>query len=114
MKKAGNGRIYDIWQKAGGKKSGTWPQIFGWEAGELMTAWSMANYIDNIAESGKAVYNIPMYINVWLMEQDWWPRPGECYPSGGAVSKVLDIYKWFTPHVDLIAPDNYRLDSRSL
>ena len=111
MKKKGNGRIYDIWQKAGGKTSGTWPQIFGPEAGELMTAWSMAGYVDSIAQSGKAVHNIPMYINVWLMEQDWWSRAGESYPSGGAVTKVLDIYKWFTPHLDLIAPDNYQLDA---
>ena len=46
-----------------------------------------------------------MYINVWLMGQGWWPIPGEAYPSGGAVTKVLDIYKWFTPHVDMISPD---------
>ena len=112
MKKAGKGDVYDLWQKAGGKESGTWPQVFGWEAGELMTAWSIATYIDGIVKAGKAIYNIPMYINVWMMEQRWWPIPGEAYPSGGAVSKILDIYKWFTPHVDLIAPDNYQLDSR--
>ena len=52
MKKKGNGRIYDIWQKAGGKTSGTWQKIFGPEAGELMTAWSMAGYVDSIAQSG--------------------------------------------------------------
>jgi hypothetical protein len=69
-----------------------------------MSAWTIANYIDNIAESGKAVYDIPMFINVWMMESGW-SIPGESYPSGGAVSKVLDIYKWFTPHVDMIAPD---------
>jgi len=33
MKKKGTGRVYDIWQKAGGKKSGgTWPEMFGWES----------------------------------------------------------------------------------
>ena len=112
MKKAGKGRIYDIWQKAGGKKAGTWPELFGWEAGEIMTAWSIANYIDKIIETGKAIYDIPMYINVWMMEQRWWPMPGEAYPSGGAVSKILDIYKWSTPHADFIAPDNYQLDDK--
>jgi len=110
MKKSGKGPIYDLWQKAGGLKTGTWPQMFGWEGGELMTAWSIASYIDSIAQSGKAVYNIPMYINVWLMEQAWWNIPGESYPSGGAVTRVLDIYKWFTPHLDIIAPDNYLQD----
>jgi hypothetical protein len=113
IKKSGEGRVYDIWQRAGGKESGTWPQLFDWEAGELMTAWNIAKYIDSIAESGKAIYNIPMYDNVWLMEQNWWAIPGESYPSGGAVAKVLDIYKWFTPHLDIIAPDNYQLDSNN-
>ena len=72
-----------------------------------MTAWSFATYIDGVAEAGKAVYDIPMYINVWLMEGSRLSGrfQGKIYPSGGAVSKVLDIYKWFTPHVDLIAPD---------
>ena len=111
MKAAGRGRVYDIWQQAGGKGSGTWPELFGWAAGELMTAWSIATYIDGVAEASKASYDIPMYINAWLMEQPW-PIPGETYPSGGPVTKVLDIYKWFTPHVDLIAPDIYIPDSK--
>jgi len=46
------------------------------------------------------------------MEQPWWPIPGEAYASGGAVTKVLDIYKWFTPHVDIIAPDIYVADAK--
>jgi hypothetical protein len=112
MKKAGCGRIYDIWQQSGAKKSGTWPEIFGWQAGELMTAWSIASYVDNIAAAAKAAYDIVLYTNVWLMEQHGWVRAGESYPSGGGVSKVLDIYKWYTPHLDFIAPDNYELDAK--
>jgi len=100
MKKAGKGQIYDIWQGAGGKNSGTWAEMFGWEGGEFMTAWSLAGYIDSVAAAGKDVYDIPMFINAWQSGQGWWPIPGESYPSGGAVIKVLDIYKWFTPHVD--------------
>ena len=112
MKAAGTGSVYDLWQQAGGKGSGTWPDLFGWAAGELMSAWSIATYIDGLADAGKESYDIPMYINVWPMDSRW-SIPGETYPSGGGVSKVLDIYKWFTPHVDLIAPDIYLLDSRS-
>ena len=103
-------KLVTAMKKAGGK-SGTWPEMFGWQAGELMTAWSIASYIDNIAAAAKKVYDIPMYINVWLMEHHGWVRAGESYPSGGAVSKVLDIYTWFTPHIDFIAPDNYQMDS---
>jgi hypothetical protein len=74
-----------------------------------MSAWAIANYIDSIAAAGKEVYDIPMYSNVWVMEihraNVVWMNPGETYPSGGAVRKALDIYKWFTPHVDMITPD---------
>ena len=108
MKAAGKGTVYDMWQEAGGKKSGTWPELFNLAASEFMTAWSFATYIDSVAKAGKAVYDIPMYINVWVMQNSLWTLPGEIYPSGGAVSKVLDIYKWFTPHVDMISPDDSR------
>jgi hypothetical protein len=113
MKTAGKGSIYDIWQLAGGKKSGTWPELFGWEAGELMTARSIATYIDAVAEAGKTVYDIPMYINVWIMAYPFWSLPGVHHAAGGAVSRVLDIYKWSTPHVDIIAPDVYLRDTKS-
>ena len=106
MKAAGKGRVYDVWQQAGGKKAGTWPEVFGRSGGEFMTAWSFAKYIDGLAAAGKAIYDVPMFINVWPREgKQPWSIPGEDYPAGGADSIVLDIYKWFTPHIDLIAPD---------
>lgn len=111
MQAAGQGRVYDLWQAAGGKTAGTWPEVFGPAGGELMTAWSIATYIDRLAEAGKAIHNIPMYINVWLGEGSW-RLPGGTYPSGGAVARVLDVYKWGAPHIDLIAPDIYIMDSR--
>ena len=104
MKTAGKGEVYDIWQRAGGKQSGNWSEMFGWPAGEFMTAWGIATYIDEIAKAGKAIHNIPMYVNVWLIESNL-VAAGESYPSGCAVPKVLDIYKWFTPHVDMVSPD---------
>lgn len=106
LKSVGEGQVFDAWREAGGSRLGSWSEVFGWAGGEMMTAWSIAHYIDSIAEAGKAVYNIPMYINVWLGEQGW-RIPGENYPSGGAVGRTLDIFKWFTPHIDLIAPDIY-------
>jgi hypothetical protein len=113
MKTTFKGEVYDLWQQAGGKKSGTWAEVFASSAGEFMTAWSIATYIDSIAEAGKAIYDIPMYMNVWIMMHPLWSLPGESYPSGGAVSKVLDIFKWYTPHLDLIAPDIKSIDSKS-
>ncbi len=37
-------------------------------------------------------------------------RPGEAYPSGGATSNMLDIWKAATPAIDVIAPDIYVMD----
>ena len=96
LKAAGKGRVYDIWQQEGGKKSGTWPELFGWEAGKFLTAWSIANYVDGVAGAGKTVYDIPMFMNII-------PR---------YYNLPLDIYKWFTPHVDFIGPDIYSPDAR--
>jgi hypothetical protein len=111
MKQAGTGDVSNPWQEAVGLRAGNWPKVFGREAGEMMSAWSIASYIDAIARAGKEVYDIPMYVNVWLGEQGW-RIAGETYPSGGAVGRTLDIYKWYTPHIDLIAPDIYIADDR--
>ena len=113
MKAAGKGVAYDIWQKAGGKKSGDWYDIFGSSAAEFESARSIAAYIDKVIEGAKAVYDIPMFINAWIVvELCQEPIPGAPYPAGGPVSKVLDIYKWCTPHTDMITPDIHLHDSR--
>ena len=108
---APNSPVYQIWQQAGGKESGNWPTLFGDAAGELMSAWSIARYIDKLAEAGKQILDRPMYINVWLGEM-YWRIAGESFPSGGATSKTLDIYKWYTLNIDLIAPDIYISDNK--
>ena len=114
MKAAGKGYIYDLWQKAGGKNCGTWSEVFGYVAHDIVDAWSIAAYIDAVAEAGKAVYDIPMFINGSVGVIGNWRGniPDEIFSSGGPIPKVLDIYKWFTPHIDLIAPDIHTRHSR--
>lgn len=107
-----NSPIYRVWLANGAKMSGTWRELFGEDADEFFTACDIARYIDTMAASGKSIYNIPMYANVWLDNQGW-NIPGLSYPSGGAVSKTLDIWKWNCKSIDLIAPDIYKTDSRS-
>jgi hypothetical protein len=111
LRAAGSGPLFDVWTQAGAKQSGAWPEVFGWTAGETMTAWAIATYIERIAEAGKAVLDIPMYVNAWLGEVEW-RVAGDSYPSGGAVTWMIDVYKWFAPHVDVIAPDIYVTDAR--
>jgi hypothetical protein len=93
------------------KKSGTWLEVFGpEEANEAFAAYLISTYINTVAAAGKAQYALPMYVNVWLRERKNFERPGEAYPSGGATSNVLDLWKANTPALDAIAPDNYVLD----
>ncbi|MBN1250338.1 MAG: DUF5597 domain-containing protein [Anaerolineae bacterium] len=111
LQEGAGGAVHDLWQAAGAVATGNWTECFGDAGGELMTAWSIARHIDGLAEAGKAILDRPMYLNVWLGENGW-RIPGESYPSGGAVTKVLDLYKWATPHIDLIAPDIYIADAK--
>ena len=101
--------VYQIWQAAGAAAAGDWETVFGDDGSEIMTAWSIAHYINAIAAAGKAVYDLPMYVNVWL-DFAGWDVPGLSYPSGGAVTKVLDVWKCDTPDIDFIAPDDYKSD----
>ena len=97
--------------KALNKKSGTWLEAFGpEEAPEAFAAYYISTYINTVAKAGKAEYPLPMYVNVWLRERKSFERPGDAYPSGGATSNVLDLWKANTPSIDAIAPDNYVLD----
>ena len=111
IREAGKGPLFDLWVEMGARETGTWPDLFGFHGGEVMTAWSICSYCDRLAEAGKAIRDIPMYVNVWLQDM-YWQLPGDSYPSGGATIRVLDIYRWFAPHIDLIAPDIYVADSR--
>jgi hypothetical protein len=92
------------WQ-AQGAPAGSWEACFGQQGGEYLSAWAIARYIDGLAEAGKAVYPLPLYANVWLGQRGYYPAGS--YPSGGAIAQVLDLWKWLTPHIDLIAPDIY-------
>ena len=112
MKKHCESPIYRVWLANGAKTRGTWRELFGNDADEFFTTFDIAGYIDAMAASGKNIYNIPMYVNVWLDNQGW-NIPGLSYPSGGAVSKTLDIWKWTCRSIDFIAPDIYKMDSRS-
>ena len=105
----GCGPVYDVWQGNGAKEAGNWEAVFGDHACEYMTAWSICHYIDAIAAAGKEIYDILMYVNVWL-DHNLWNLPGKCVLSGGAVCRVLDIWKCGTRAIDLIAPDNYKAD----
>lgn len=94
------------WASGGFKTSGTWEEVFGrgQETDEIFMAWNYARYIDKVAAAGKAEYDIPMYVNVWLSGSQG--KPGD-WPSGGPLPHTMDIWLAGAPHIDLLAPDIY-------
>lgn len=58
------------------------------------------------------------YINVWLdyppaqLAQRAVDLPGIAYPSGGAVQKVVGLWRQLAPAIDMIGPDIYSDDSQ--
>lgn len=105
-----NSAVPEVLVKALKLRPGTWKEVFGPDAAEFFSAYSIAVYINEIAKSGKAVYPLPMYVNAWLRGERKLERPGDTYPSGGPTFNVLDIWKAVTPDIDLIAPDIYHSD----
>ncbi len=99
------------------KQPGTWSQVFGADADELFQLYHQARYIDEIATAGKAEFAVPCYINVWPdppaaeLPQRAIDLPGIAYPSGGAVQKVVGLWRALAPSVDMIGPDIYSTDS---
>lgn len=88
------------------KSPGTWTQTFGKDADEMFHAWSIAAYVEQVAEAGKAVYPLPMYANVALRDpiKDQDPKT---YAAGGPTWNVLDVWKTAAPQIFTVAPDLY-------
>ena len=103
---------------ATGKQRGTWSQVFGSEADEMFQAYYQSKYINEIAAAGKREFNIPYYINVWInypaaqLPQRQIDQPGIGYPSGGAVQKLVGLWRKLAPSIDMIGPDIYADDSQ--
>lgn len=95
-----------------GAASGSWSEVYGPYAGEYFHAWAIASYIEELAKAGRAVYNLPMFVNAALRDplEPMAPWKGN-FASGGPSHDVIDIYKAAAPHIDIAAPDLYAPDS---
>jgi hypothetical protein len=85
---------------------GTWQQVFGSDADEYFHAWSVARYIEYVAAAGKAVNQLPLYVNAALRDPITNPS-ASTYESGGPTDNVIPIWKAAAPSIDLLAPDIY-------
>jgi beta-galactosidase GanA len=103
---------------AGRPAQGSWSEVYGDYAEEYFHAWAIASYIEDIARAGRAVYDLPMYVNNALRDPG---EPGQPvkpwkadFASGGPTFDVLGIYKAAAPHIDLAAPDIYIPESKKV
>lgn len=90
-----------------GRKTGDWKQAFGRHAEEIFTAYATSLYVNEVAAKGHEYHAIPLYTNVWV-DNHRLKIPGKDYPSGGAVSLVMDVWKFVAKELVFIAPDNYQ------
>ncbi len=98
-----------IWEANGYKTSGNWEEMFGksLSTDEIFMAWHYAVFANELAAAGKAVYNLPMFVNAALNRPGW--KPGQ-YPSAGPLPHIMDIWKAGAPAIDFLAPDFYNPD----
>ena len=101
-----NGPVPDALVTGLHKKPGTWKQVFGKDADEFFHAWTISNYVEKVAEAGKAVYPLPMYVNAALRDPIKYQAPNT-YAAGGPTWNVLDIWKIGAPSIFTAAPDIY-------
>jgi beta-galactosidase GanA len=96
-----------VWAKNGYKESGTWEEIFGkgYHTDEIFIAWYYAKFANAIAEAGKTIYPLPMFVNAALNRPG--RLPGSGYPSGGPLPHLMDVWKAGAPSIDFLSPDFY-------
>jgi len=96
--------LAERYQKKG--KNKTWPEVFGNDiyAEEIFQSWTYATYVQQIAEAGRKIYDIPMYVNVALNSRG--RKPGQ-YPSGGPLAHLIDIWHAGAPSIDVLGVDIY-------
>ena len=86
-----------------GIRQGGWKEVFGEVAEELFTAYYTAKYVNYVAKAGKDIYPLPMAVNAWLAKDG---KPGQ-YPSGGPIARVMEVWRFAAPQIDIYAPDIY-------
>ena len=84
----------------------SWAETFGNDiyAEEIFQTWTYATYVQQIASAGRAIYDLPMYVNVALNSRN--RKPGQ-YPSGGPLAHLIDIWHAGAPAIDVLGVDIY-------
>ena len=101
--------VLNAWKQEGFKSKGNWEQVFGkgLATDEIFIAWYFADFANKVADEGKKIYPLPMFVNAALNRPN--VKPGD-YPSGGPLPHIIDIWKAATPSIDFLSPDFYNPD----
>jgi beta-galactosidase GanA len=92
---------------------GSWTEVYGDYAAQYFHSYAIASYIEEIAKAGRAVYDLPMYVNNALRDPVEPMAPWKSnFASGGPTFDVIDIYKAVAPHIDFAGPDVYSPESK--
>lgn len=93
------------------KSNKNWKEVFGNDADEFFQVWHVANYIGKIAQAGKDIYPLPLYVNAAIRNPI---NPGPpYYQVGGPNDNVFELWKAAAPAVDVLAPDIYFSDTET-
>jgi beta-galactosidase GanA len=101
-----NGPVPELLLKAVNKKPGAWREVFGADADEFFHAWHIAVFCNEVARAGRAVYALPVNVNVALRDPFNPGKPG-AYASGGPTDNVIHIWKAAAPEIAMLTPDIY-------
>lgn len=86
-----------------GAAAGSWKEVFGDAAEEIFSAYCIASYVEKVAASGRIEYDLPMTVNCWLDKGE----EAGVYPSGGPVTRMMEVWQYAAPTIDAVAPDIY-------
>ncbi len=96
----------------GGAASGSWRAVYRDYADQYFHSHAVARYIGAMAQAGRAVYDLPMYVNNALRDPLEPVAPWNSnFASGGPTHDVIGIYKAAAPALDVVAPDIYMPES---
>jgi beta-galactosidase GanA len=98
--------LKEHWSKTNFAASGNWETVFGKSLAtdELFQAWFYAKYTNAVAEAGKKIYPLPMYVNTALNYRN--VQPGQ-YPSAGPLPHLMDVWQAAAPSINILSPDFY-------
>lgn len=95
-----------LWKTLGLRQRKTWRECFGDDpyGEEKFMAYHYAKYVDQLAQTARSIYDMPLYVNAAMNSRG--RQPGQ-YPSAGPLAHLADFWHAGAPSIDLLAPDIY-------